>query len=190
MAQKVLIVEDDSSLREIYSARLQTEGFETVLAHDGEMALALAVKEKPDVIICDLMMPKISGFDVLDILQSNPDTNSLKVIVMSALGQEDDKNRAKLFGADRYLVKSQVTLEDLVKITREVIEAPKGAAAQAADTPTPQTPRADSSLAPQAGPPDAATPKFETNKGPDGADKDANQQDDIYEGIYNPNLNV
>lgn len=119
---KIMLVEDDNNLREIYEARLLAEGYEIVSAHDGEEALAMAVKEKPDLIISDVMMPKISGFDMLDILRSTPETRDTKVIMMTALSQAEDKSRADKLGADRYLVKSQVTLEDVAKIAREVLE--------------------------------------------------------------------
>lgn len=118
-----MLVEDDNSLREIYQARLMAEGYETVAAKDGEEALALVGKEKPDLIILDIMMPKISGFDTLDILRSTPATKYTKVIMMSALSQAEDKTRAEKLGADKYLVKSQVTLEDIVKTVKEVLES-------------------------------------------------------------------
>jgi len=120
---KIMLVEDDNNLREIYEARLLAEGYEIVSAHDGEEALALAVKEKPDLIIADVMMPKISGFDMLDILRSTPESKDTKVIMMTALSQAEDKARADKLGADRYLVKSQVTLEDVAKIAKEVLES-------------------------------------------------------------------
>lgn len=116
-----MLVEDDNNLREIYEARLLAEGYEIVSAKDGEEALALAVKEKPDLIISDVMMPKISGFDMLDILRSTPETKNTKVIMMTALSQAEDKTRADKLGADRYLVKSQVTLEDVAKVAKEVL---------------------------------------------------------------------
>jgi CheY-like chemotaxis protein len=119
---KVMLVEDDNNLREIYEARLLAEGYEIVSARDGEEALALAVKERPDLIIADVMMPKISGFDMLDILRSTPETKNTKVIIMTALSQAEDKSRADQLGADRYLVKSQVTLEDVAKAAREVLQ--------------------------------------------------------------------
>lgn len=121
---KVMLVEDDNNLREIYEARLAAEGYEIVSAHDGEEALALAVKEQPDLIISDIMMPKISGFDMLDILRSTPETKDTKVIMMTALSQAEDQDRADKLGADRYLVKSQVTLEDVVRVTKELLEGP------------------------------------------------------------------
>lgn len=125
---KIMLVEDDNNLREIYEARLLAEGYEIVSAKDGEEALALAVKEKPDLIISDVMMPKISGFDMLDILRSTPETKNTKVIMMTALSQTEDKARADKLGADRYLVKSQVTLEDVAKVAHEVLSG-EGAAA-------------------------------------------------------------
>src|SRR6185369_7176165 len=102
--------------------RLQAEGYEIVSAKDGEEALALAVKEKPDLIIADIMMPKISGFDMLDILRSTPETRDTKVVMMTALSQAEDKEKATKLGADRYLVKSQVTLEDVARVAREVLD--------------------------------------------------------------------
>jgi CheY-like chemotaxis protein len=131
---KIMLVEDDNNLREIYEARLLAEGYEIVSAKDGEEALALAVKEKPDLIISDVMMPKISGFDMLDILRSTPETKETKVIMMTALSQAEDKTRADKLGADRYLVKSQVTLEDVAKVAREVLQG------ETEGSPAPSTP--------------------------------------------------
>jgi CheY-like chemotaxis protein len=143
---KVMLVEDDNNLREIYEARLAAEGYEIVAAQDGEEALALAVKERPDLIIADIMMPKVSGFDMLDILRSTPETKHAKIIMMTALSQAEDKTRAEKLGADRYLVKSQVTLEDVVKVASEMLSetqttpesapTPDATAAPAADTPS------------------------------------------------------
>src|SRR5476649_1503962 len=96
---KVMLVEDDNNLREIYEARLLAEGYDIVSASDGEEALALAVKEKPDLIVSDVMMPKISGFDMLDILRQTPETKNTKVVMMTALSQTEDKERADRLGA-------------------------------------------------------------------------------------------
>lgn len=118
---KVMIVEDDESLREIYSIRLTAEGYVVVSAHDGEEALAVAVRERPDLIVSDVMMPKISGFDMLDILRSTPETRNIKVIMMTALSSDDQRERGENLGADRYLVKSQVGIEDVVNVVHEVL---------------------------------------------------------------------
>ena len=126
MASKILLVEDDNNLREIYEARLMAEGYTIVTAKDGEEALVVAKAEKPNLVISDVMMPRISGFEMLDILRNTEDLRDTKVIMLTALGQADDKTRANSLGADRYLVKSQVTLEDIVKAAHELIgdEAP------------------------------------------------------------------
>ena len=118
---KVLLVEDDVALRDIYSARFMAEDFDVVTASDGEMALTQAVKERPDLIILDVMMPKISGFDVLDILRATPETKTTKVIMMTALSQNSDIEKGKSLGADEYLVKSQVTLTDVIEKAKEVL---------------------------------------------------------------------
>ncbi len=118
---KIMLVEDDDSLREIYSIRLTAEGYTIVSARDGEEALAVAVRERPDLVVSDVMMPKISGFDMLDILRSTPETQDIKVIMMTALSSEDQRLRGESLGADRYLVKSQVGIEDVVNAVHEVL---------------------------------------------------------------------
>ena len=118
---KILLVEDDKSLREIYGVRLLAEGYDIVSAGDGEEALAMAIKERPNLIVSDVMMPKISGFDMLDILRSTTETRGIKVIMMTALSSEDQRRRGEQLGADRYLVKSQVGIEDVVKTVHDVL---------------------------------------------------------------------
>ena len=118
---KIMVVEDDASLREIYSIRVAAEGYEVVSAGDGEEALAIAVREKPDLILSDIMMPKISGFDMLDILRSTPETAQIKVVMMTALSADDQRQRGERLGADRYLVKSQVGIEDVINVIHEVL---------------------------------------------------------------------
>lgn len=119
--QKIMIVEDDDNLREIYSIRLTAEGYQVAMAHDGEEALAVAVKERPDLIITDAMMPKISGFDMLDILRATPEMKDIKVIIMTALSSDEQRARGESLGANRYLVKSQVGIEDVVNVVHDVL---------------------------------------------------------------------
>ena len=174
---KILLVEDDKSLREIYGVRLLAEGYDIVSAGDGEEALAMAIKERPRLILSDVMMPKISGFDMLDILRSTTETKDVKVIIMTALSSEDQRKRGEQLGADKYLVKSQVGIEDVVRAVHETLgdlpgvgtnPVPVSQPAHAYEpaTPTPQpTPAAPqpvtrpdiSSLSPQPAAP-AATP--------------------------------
>ena len=153
---KIMVVEDDASLREIYSIRITAEGYDVVSAGDGEEALAMAVREKPDLILSDVMMPKISGFDMLDILRSTPETAKIKVIMMTALSAEDQRQRGERLGADRYLVKSQVGIEDVVNAIHEVLgDKPAATIAPAAPAP---------SLAPAQ--PPAPTPTVQTTPAP------------------------
>lgn len=112
--KRILLVEDDDSLASVYVTRLQAEGFDVRRVADGEEALANARTYKPDLVVLDVMMPKVSGFDVLDILRNTPETANLKVIMLTALSQETDQQRAKELGADDYLVKSQVVISDVV----------------------------------------------------------------------------
>ena len=135
---KVMVVEDDAALREIYSIRITAEGYDVVSAGDGEEALAMAVREKPDLILSDVMMPKISGFDMLDIIRATPETAKIKVVMMTALSADDQRARGESLGADRYLVKSQVGIEDVIAVIHEVLgDKPAAAPAPAAATPAP-----------------------------------------------------
>lgn len=189
---KIMLVEDDNNLREIYEARLLAEGHEIISAHDGEEALAMAVREKPELIISDVMMPKISGFDMLDILRGSPETQNTKVIMMTALSQLEDKDRAEKLGADRYLVKSQVTLEDVIRVAREVLEGdgsseltvpePLAPISGTSDGPVPLTPAPDMPVvAPPASDDSAdttqATPVAEPSAAPQTAQADDTSSD-------------
>ncbi len=112
--KKILLVEDDDALANVYVTRLQAESFDVKRVPNGEEALSTALQYKPDLILLDVMMPKVSGFDVLDILRNTPETANVKVIMLTALSQDSDKDRATQLGADDYLVKSQVVIADVV----------------------------------------------------------------------------
>jgi CheY-like chemotaxis protein len=161
---KIMLVEDDNNLREIYEARLQAEGYTIVSAHDGEEALVIAKAEMPDLVISDVMMPKISGFEMLDILRNTDGLKDVKVIMLTALGQSDDQQRADKLGADRYLVKSQVTLEDIVKTAHDLLgdeaaaAAPEAAAAPTATPAATEPSTAPAQPAPAPDPTPAASP--------------------------------
>jgi CheY-like chemotaxis protein len=173
---KLMLVEDDNNLREIYEARLQAEGYTIVSAADGEEALVVAKAEKPDLIISDVMMPKISGFEMLDILRNTDELKATKVIMLTALGQSDDQQRADRLGADRYLVKSQVTLEDIVRVTHELLGDGGVSSTPAADpAPTPD-PAPDPTPAPPADPTPAPTPEPASPTEPSATPTDGNAQ--------------
>ena len=116
--KKILLVEDDTSLAAVYKSRLELEGFEIREVNNGEEALSAAIQFKPDLVLLDAMMPKISGFDVLDILRNTPETANTRVIMLTALSQPKDKERAESLGVDDYLVKSQVVIGDVVERIR------------------------------------------------------------------------
>lgn len=112
--KRILLVEDDDALANVYLVRLQAEGFDIKRVSNGEDALATAVSFHPDLVLLDVMMPKVDGFDVLDILRNTPETANLKIIMLTALSQESDKKRAQSLGVDDYLVKSQVVITDVI----------------------------------------------------------------------------
>jgi two-component system phosphate regulon response regulator PhoB len=113
--KRLLLVEDDDSLANVYITRLEAEGFDIRRVANGEEALATALSYHPDLIILDVMMPKVSGFDVLDILRNTPETANLKIVMLTALSQDSDKQRAESLGVDDYLVKSQVVIADVIE---------------------------------------------------------------------------
>ncbi len=113
--KKILLVEDDVALSAVYKSRMELEGFEIREVNNGELALSAAVEFKPDLILLDAMMPKISGFDVLDILRNTAETANIRIIMLTALSQPKDKERAEALGVDDYLVKSQVVIGDVVE---------------------------------------------------------------------------
>lgn len=112
--KKILLVEDDTALASVYRSRLELEGFEVKEVNNGEDALSTTLSFKPDLILLDAMMPKISGFDVLDILRNTPEITNIRVIMLTALSQPKDKERAEQLGVDDYLVKSQVVIGDVI----------------------------------------------------------------------------
>ncbi|OIP23187.1 response regulator [bacterium CG_4_10_14_0_2_um_filter_33_32] len=120
--KRILIVEDDVALRNVYEMRLKLDGYDVIVAGDGEEGLSIAVKEKPDLVMLDLMMPKISGMDVLDILKSTPETKKISVIILTALTQESVKTKGFVFGADDFMVKSESKLEEIVGKVKSLLK--------------------------------------------------------------------
>jgi two-component system phosphate regulon response regulator PhoB len=122
--KKILLVEDDEALAQVYRSRLQLEGFDVRHVGNGELALSATVEFKPDLILLDAMMPKITGFDVLDILRNTAETANIRVIMLTALSQAKDKERAESLGVDDYLVKSQVVIGDVVDRIKHHLNMP------------------------------------------------------------------
>jgi CheY-like chemotaxis protein len=113
--KRILLAEDDRFLRKATQAALGRAGFTVLPACDGEEALHLAINGSPDLILLDLIMPKLQGFEVLRWLKEDPNTAEIPVIVLSNLGQEGDVQQAMQGGAVDYLVKSGLSLKELVR---------------------------------------------------------------------------
>jgi two-component system, OmpR family, alkaline phosphatase synthesis response regulator PhoP len=111
----ILLAEDDRILRKAGEATLRKKGYTVITAVDGEDALAKAREHKPDLILLDVIMPKLHGFEVLSVLKSDPETRDIPVIMLSNLEEESDVRKAIDGGASGYLVKSNLPLEQLAE---------------------------------------------------------------------------
>lgn len=115
MGKKILLVEDDKFLLKFFAARLKEEDFEVILAEDGEEAVRKVKEKKPDLVLLDLILPKKDGFAVLKEIKSDEKTKNIPVFVLSNLGQESDREKAKELGAVDYLVKVNFDLKEIIK---------------------------------------------------------------------------
>ncbi len=121
MSSKILLVEDDAALGQMYQTLLSNHGYQVKLCSDGEQALSTAVEYGPDLILLDIMMPKLSGFDVLDILHNTPQTAYAKIIILTALGEPADRVKAMERGANDFLVKPETSTQDVLKRIEDVL---------------------------------------------------------------------
>jgi len=119
---KILIAEDDHFLSFLLRGRLEKENFVVHQVTDGEEALSFLKTERPDLIILDLIMPKLSGFELLEIISIDPELNKIPLIVLSNLGQDEDIEKAKRLGAVEYFVKARTSIDDLVKTVRGYVK--------------------------------------------------------------------
>ncbi len=120
--KNVLIIEDDRFLSSLIKARLEKDGFSTPQAFDGEEGIGALKKEKPDLIVLDLIMPKVSGFEVLEAISLDPQLNKIPVVILSNLAQDSDIEKAKSLGATEYFVKVRVSIDDLVNKVKNIIK--------------------------------------------------------------------
>ncbi len=118
---KILVVEDETFLVKIYSVKLKKVGYDVSIATDGEEAVRLAAEVKPDLILLDLILPKMNGFEALERMRANPLNKKTPVIVLSNLGQEEDIKRAEALGANDYLVKANFSIQDVIAKMEEVL---------------------------------------------------------------------
>jgi DNA-binding response OmpR family regulator len=120
--KQVMIIEDDRFLSSLIRARLEKDGLGVVQAFDGEEALELLKKEKPGLFVLDLIMPKVSGFEVLEAISLNPEMNKTPVIILSNLAQDSDIEKARRLGATEYFVKIRVSIDDLVNKVESILK--------------------------------------------------------------------
>ncbi len=122
MAKKITVVEDDKFLRELITQKLSKEGYDITEAVDGEKGIETVKKEKPDLILLDLILPGIDGFEVLARIKSDPSISEIPVIILSNLGQKDDIERGLKMGAKDYLIKAHFTPEEIIKKINTIFE--------------------------------------------------------------------
>lgn len=113
--RKILYIEDDQAIAKVFYERFTDEGYVVSICDDGEDGLRATLDFKPDMIITGILMPKVSGFDVIDILKQTPETKNIPIVVLSALSRQDDIDRAKKLGAIDYMVMSEVRVKDVLK---------------------------------------------------------------------------
>ncbi len=121
--QRILVVEDDRFLRKAAESALRRNGFTVLVAANGEEGLRVARSEIPDLVLLDLIMPGLQGFEVLKLLKAEATTSAIPVVVISNLGQDSDVKNALDAGAVDYLVKANLALDDLVKRVKALLEA-------------------------------------------------------------------
>ena len=126
VARRVLLAEDDRFLRRAAESRLRQGGFTVLTAVDGEEALRMTRAERPDLVLLDLIMPKLQGFEVLKMLKEDPATAPIPVIVLSNLGQDEDLKQAMDLGAIAYFIKAHLSLQELVQRVADTL-ATRGA---------------------------------------------------------------
>jgi len=112
---KILVAEDDKFLSKIYSEKLKELGYQVFIAMDGDEAIAIIKRDKPNLVLLDLIMPKKNGFEVLEEINKTAALKKIPVIVASNLGQESDIEKAKNLGAVDYLIKADTSFDDILK---------------------------------------------------------------------------
>ena len=110
----IMIIEDDRFLSSLMKARLEKDGFTVIQAFDGEEAIQIFKQQVPGLIILDLIMPKVTGFEVLQTISITPQLEKVPVVILSNLAQDSDIEKARQLGAKEYFVKVKVSIDDLV----------------------------------------------------------------------------
>ena len=120
----VAIVEDEKMLADMYATKFTMEGFDAKKANDGQAGFDMVKKEKPDIVLLDIIMPKIDGFGVLKMLKDEPELKAIPVVLLTNLGQEEDIKKGKQLGAADYFVKANHTPAEVVQKVKQVLNLP------------------------------------------------------------------
>ena len=118
---KIMIIEDDSLLIKMYQTKFQLEGYEMMTATDGEQGLKLLKADKPDFLILDMMMPKLSGLELLAIIRNDPGLKDLPVFMLSNMSQPSEMEKAKALGVVEFVLKSSLTPRQVVDKVRKYL---------------------------------------------------------------------
>lgn len=119
---KILLIEDDEMLSTLYAEKFKREGYEVATANNGADGIKLAEEHKPDIILLDIIMPKMDGFMALKKLRKNAVTKGISVILLTNLGQEEDVKKGKALGADDYFIKANHTPSEIVAKVKDMIK--------------------------------------------------------------------
>jgi len=119
---KILLIEDDPFLLSMYTTKFELENFKVITAEDGKKGLKLAIEEAPDIILLDILLPKMNGFEVLKELKSNDDVNNIPVILLTNLSQKDEVAQGLSLGADDYLIKAHFMPSEVVEKIKKYIK--------------------------------------------------------------------
>jgi DNA-binding response OmpR family regulator len=122
---KILLVEDDTFLVEMYTTKFELEGFGVIAAEDGQKGLDMSKKEKPDIILLDILMPKMDGFAVLDALKKDKELANIPVVLLTNLGQKDDVKKGFEKGAVGYLIKAHFMPSEVVDKIKKILKENK-----------------------------------------------------------------
>jgi DNA-binding response OmpR family regulator len=122
--KKVMVIEDDKFLSSLIKTGLERKGFTVLQAFDGEQATTMLRTEQPDLIILDLIMPKVNGFEVLQMISITPQLSKTPVIILSNLAQDSDVEKARALGAKEYFVKVKISIDDLLEKIKDLTDIP------------------------------------------------------------------
>lgn len=122
MSKKILMIEDDNFMQKALRFTLQGDDYKIIVAVDGQLGIDMAKKEKPDLILLDIILPKIDGFDVLEKLKKDSIIKDIPVLILSNLGQKEDVEKGLKLGAVGYIIKAHFKLEDVVKKIKEILK--------------------------------------------------------------------